>query len=102
MYHKGAQLVSVIAGSTAVVIILFAETIIQLWTQDNELAIQTKNLVQLLTLGNLLNGLMWIPYQTQMAYGWTCITLRINTISVLLIIPAILWVTPKYGPEGAA
>lgn len=102
MYHKGAQLVSVIAGSTAVVIILFAETIIQLWTQDNELAIQTKNLVQLLTLGNLLNGLMWIPYQTQLAYGWTGLTLRINTISVLLIIPAILWVTPKYGPEGAA
>lgn len=53
-------------------------------------------------LGNLLNGLMWIPYQTQLAHGWTSLTVRINIVAVAVIVPAILWATPRYGAEGAA
>jgi hypothetical protein len=53
-------------------------------------------------LGNLLNGLMWIPYQTQLAHGWTSLAIRINILSVAIIVPAIIWVTPRFGSEGAA
>lgn len=101
-YHQGAQLVSVMLGSAAVVLIVFSETFLHLWTQDAELARRTATLVRLLALGNLLNGLMWIPYQTQLAHGWTGYAVRINIVSVLIIVPAILWVTPRYGAEGAA
>jgi hypothetical protein len=45
---------------------------------------------------------MWIPYQTQLAYGWTRLGLQINIVAVSLIVPAILWVTPRYGAVGAA
>ncbi|MDG4595649.1 MAG: oligosaccharide flippase family protein [Candidatus Contendobacter sp.] len=101
-YHKGAQLVTVIAGSAAVVVMLFSETLLHLWTQNADLAARTAPLVSLLTLGNLLNGLMWIPYQTQLAHGWTGLTVQINIVSVLVIVPAILWTTPRYGAIGAA
>jgi O-antigen/teichoic acid export membrane protein len=101
-YHKGAQMVSVFGGSVAIVIIVFAETFLRLWTQDPELAKRTANLLSLLMLGNLLNGLMWIPYQTQLALGWTGLAVRINIVAVAVIVPAILWVTPRFGAEGAA
>lgn len=101
-YHQGAQLVSAILGSVAIVLIVFSEAILVLWTQDSDLADRTAPLLSLLALGNLLNGLMWIPYQTQLAYGWTGLTIRINTVAVLLVVPAILWVTPRYGSQGAA
>lgn len=101
-YHQGAQLVSVFMGSAAIVMIVFAEPILQLWTRDAELAHRSATLLSLLALGNLLNGLMWIPYQTQLAHGWTGLTTRINIVSVVLIVPAILWATPRYGAEGAA
>lgn len=101
-YHKGAQLVSVIAGSAAVVMILFSETLLRLWTQDPVLAARTAPLLSLLILGNLLNGLMWIPYHTQLAHGWTSLAVRTNIVAVALIIPAILWATPRFGAEGAA
>jgi len=101
-YHNGAQLVSVIAGSAAIVLMLFAETFLRLWTQDADLATRVSPLLTLLMLGNLLNGLMHIPYLTQLAHGWTGLTIRINIIAVLLIVPAILWVTPRFGAEGAA
>lgn len=101
-YHQGAQLVSVFTGSAAIVMILFSEPILRIWTGDAELAKSNATLLSILVLGNLLNCLMWIPYQTQLAYGWTDLTKRINMVSVLLIVPAIIWATPRYGGEGAA
>lgn len=101
-YHQGAQLVSVFMGSAAIIMIVFAEPILQLWTNDPELARRIATLLSLLALGNLLNGLMWIPYQTQLAHGWTSLGIRINAVSVAAIVPAILWATPRYGAEGAA
>ena len=101
-YHQGAKLVSVIGGSAAIVMILFSETFLLLWTQEHELAKRVAPLLSLLMLGNLLNGLMWIPYQTQLAHGWTSLAVRVNIIAVTIIVPGILWVTPRYGAEGAA
>lgn len=101
-YHKGAQLVSVFGGSVAIVVILFAENFLRVWTQDTEVAQRTATLLSLLMLGNLLNGLMWIPYQTQLAHGWTRLAIRINIVAVAVMVPAIFWVTPQFGAEGAA
>jgi O-antigen/teichoic acid export membrane protein len=102
LYHQGAQFVSVVAGSAAIVLILFAETFLRLWTQDPNLVQRVAPLLSLLMLGNLLNGLMGIPYQTQLAHGWTGLAVRVNIVAVSLIVPAILWVTPRFGAEGAA
>jgi len=101
-FHKGAQLVSVLAGSVAIVLIFFSKTFLLLWSQNTELAEQVAPLLSILMLGNLLNGLMWVPYQTQLAYGWTSLTVLINIAAVLLIVPAIFWVAPRYGGIGVA
>ena len=101
-YHQGAQLVTVLMGSAAVILIMFSEVILNLWTHDPELASHAAPLLALLAVGNLLNGLMWIPYQTQLAYGWTSLAMRFNVIAVAVIVPAILWITPRYGAVGAA
>ena len=47
-YHQGAQLVSVLMGSAAVVLIVFAEPLLNVWTQDPALARRTAPLVSLL------------------------------------------------------
>jgi len=101
-YHKAAQLVSVFAGSAAIVFILFGETFLRIWTQNAVLAARTAPLLSLLMLGNLLNGLMWVPYQTQLAHGWTSLSVKVNVVAVALIVPSILLVTPRYGAIGAA
>ena len=101
-YHQGAQLVAVVAGSAGLVLVIYAETILQLWTQDGQLAERVAPLLRLLALGNLLHGLMGIPYYTQLAYGWTSLSIRINLVAIALVIPALLWITPRFGAEGAA
>lgn len=101
-YHKAAQLVSVLAGSVAIMFILYGDIFLRVWTQDADMAGRIAPLLSLLMLGNLLNGMMWIPYQTQLAYGWTSLTIKVNIIAVALIVPSILLSTPRYGAMGAA
>ena len=101
-YHQGAQLVSIVAGSAAIVMFFFAEIFLRLWTQDVALAQRVAPLLSVLVLGTLLNGLMWIPYQTQLAYGWTRLAMWTNIVAVTILVPAILWTVPQFGAMGAA
>lgn len=102
IFHQGAQMVSVCMGSTAIVIIVFSENILQIWTGDYALASRSAVLLSLLTLGNFINGLMWIPYQAQLAHGWTGLATRINISLILFVVPAYFLIIPSFGPEGAA
>jgi O-antigen/teichoic acid export membrane protein len=45
---------------------------------------------------------MWIPGQAQLAHGWTRLTVSVNTVAVLVLVPMILWVVPRHGAIGAA
>ena len=101
-YHKATQLVTVIGGSAAVVVIFFSRELLLLWTQNTVLAEKASALVSVLMLGNIFNGFMTIPYQMQLAHGWTSLTMKINMGTVLIIVPVILLVTPIWGALGAA
>ncbi len=101
-YHLGSQLVSVLMGSAAVILIVFCDRILLLWTADSELTMRVAPIAGVLALGTGLNCLLWIPYQMQLAHGWTSLTIRINTVAVVILGPTILWVVPAYGAIGAA
>jgi O-antigen/teichoic acid export membrane protein len=101
-FHRTAQLVMVVAGSIGVVLIVFADRIMLLWTGNPELAAATTTPLRFLGLGSLLNACMHAPYYCQLASGWTSISNRVNTASVLLVIPALILVVPRSGTVGAA
>jgi O-antigen/teichoic acid export membrane protein len=101
-FHKSAQLVAVIMGSAGFMLVAFSGVILSLWTHDPGLAKHSAPLLSALCLGNILSGIMWVLLATQSAYGWLGLTIRISLVSVVLYIPAILWVTPRYGAQGAA
>ena len=101
-YHQGAQLVTVLTGAAAIVLMAFADKILVVWTNDAALARQAAPLMTVLALGNLLNALVWIPYQMQLAHGWTTLAIKINIAAVAVVVPAILLTVPKFGAIGAA
>ena len=101
-YHLGAQLVSALIIPAALMMAFFAETFLWLWTGDAGLAQETAPLLALLALGTMLNGLMHIPYMLQLAHGWSGFAARVNVVAVSILVPAIFWVTPRYGAVGAA
>jgi O-antigen/teichoic acid export membrane protein len=101
-YHQAAQMVTVMAGAAAIVLMVFGDKVLLLWTRNPELAREVRALMAVLVLGTLLNGLMWVPYRLQLADGWVSLSLRMNALSVVLLVPTILWIVPIYGPIGAA
>ena len=101
-YHLGAQLVTVLMGSATVILMIFADRVLLLWTADPVLTEQVAPIMVVLALGTFFNGLMWIPYQMQLAHGWTSLSIKINIVAVIFLVPAILWVVPAYGAMGAA
>lgn len=101
-YHTGAQLVTVIVGSASVILISYANVILNLWTQNSKLASNSAVLLAILCFGNLLNCFMWVPYQTQLVHGWTSLSVTVNSLLVVFIVPALFWTTPRFGAEGAA
>ena len=101
-FHQGAQAVSVVLGSAGVVLIAFSEPFLRLWTGDPALARQVSPVLELLVAGTVLNATIGMPYQAQLAHGWGGLAVRINMIAVLLIIPGLLWATPRFGAVGAA
>lgn len=101
-YHQGAQLVAVLMGSAAVVLMVFGDRVLLLWTSDPLLTYQVAPLMAVLALGALFNGLMWMPYQMQLAHGWTTLAIKTNIVAVCILVPSILWLVPRYGVGGAA
>jgi len=102
LYHKAAQLVSVILGAFSVALVFFSNEILYLWTQDELVASNTSFILKFLAVGTLLNGLMWVPYKLQLASGWTSLAFRMNVAMVLVLVPLMLYVVPIYGGVGAA
>jgi O-antigen/teichoic acid export membrane protein len=101
-YHFAAQLLTVIVGATAIALIAFADRFLPLWTGDPALSAQIAPLLRVLTIGTLLNGLMWVPYHLQLAAGWTALSIKVNVVAVIVLVPTILQVVPLYGAIGAA
>jgi O-antigen/teichoic acid export membrane protein len=102
MYHKGAQLVTVMTAPAAMLLCLFSGGVIYMWSGDARLAANTAPILSALVLGTFLNGLMWMPYQCQLAHGWTSLVLRGNIAGAAVLVPAIFWAVPRYGAIGAA
>jgi O-antigen/teichoic acid export membrane protein len=101
-YHKAAQLVTVIAGATAFMLIAFGQIALSIWTHNSQLAETAGPLLAVLALGTLLNCLLWIPHQTQLAHGIVGLAIKTNLVAIAVVIPALLWAIPLYGPIGAA
>ena len=102
VYHQGAQLVTVLVGSAATVLILFGDRALRLWTGNPTLTRHVAPLMAVLALGTLFNGLGSIPFQMQLAYGWTSLAIKVNIVAVSLLVPTLLWVVPAYGAIAAA
>jgi O-antigen/teichoic acid export membrane protein len=101
-YHKACQLITVVLVPFVFVTVAFPEGLIYMWSGNADLARNVAPILCLLAVGTSINCLMQAPFHLQIAYGWTGIGLRINIVMVVLLVPAILLLVPRYGGIVAA
>ena len=101
-YHRFAQLLSVAVMPASLVLALFSERIVLLWTQDAAIAHNVALPLRVWILGTALNCLTHIPHLAQIAHGWTRLAIAVNMISVTATITLLLVLVPRFGVMAAA
>ncbi len=102
LYHQSCQLVSLFIIPFGVEVAFFSKEIIFLWTRNQKVAEGAHLVLTILVIGSVLNGFMNVPYQMQLAYKWTSLTIRLNIAAVILLVPLIILLANRYGAPGGA
>jgi O-antigen/teichoic acid export membrane protein len=101
VYRQSTQLVSVIAGSVAVIVSFCAEPLLWAWTGDKVLAQHAAPVLILYAIGNGILAVSAFPYYLQYAKGNLRLHLIGNAVFVVFLIPTIIWAASRYGGVGA-
>jgi len=101
-YHSSSQAISVLLAPIVAILAVFPQGVLYAWSGDPVLAGHTAPILSMLAIGTFLNALMQVPCQLQLADGWTSLGLKLNTVAVLILIPALIITVPIYGPVAAA
>jgi O-antigen/teichoic acid export membrane protein len=102
VFHKGAQSISVLVGSLAGILFYFSDRILFVWLNDSNLSKEISPIMTIMVVGALAHSMIWIPYQAQLAYKWTSLTMKINSVGILFSIPLLSYLSIEYGAIGMA
>lgn len=101
IYRSATQVVTIIAGSAAIVIAFCAESLLLLWTGDAFLAEKVAPILKLYAIGNGFLAVSAFPYYLQYALGCLRYHLMGNVVMALVLVPSIVLAAKYYGGVGA-
>ena len=100
LYHRFAQLVSVVAVSLMVTLACSAEALLFAWTGDSELTRVAAPILRLYAIGNGLLAISAFPFYLQYARGNLRYHLMGNIGLIVLLIPSIVFAALRAGGVG--
>lgn len=101
LYRKATQFVAVIAISVMMMLSFYAEPIIWVWTGNVLVSQHVAPVLSLYAMGNGILALAAFPYFLQYAKGELRLHVIGNVLFVVLLIPAVVWATQRFGILGA-
>lgn len=102
LYHRSTALVTVLCGTASAVLCVLPVATIYSWSGDLRLAERVAPILAPAAFGTFLHSLIIIPYQLQLANGWTGLSLRVHLAAALVYLPSLFVVVPAWGGVGAA
>jgi len=100
-YHRACQITAVLVIPAGLFLAIFSKEFMLFWTGNPTVAQNTYQLVSVLAIGSMLLAIMYIPYALQLAFSWTKLALHFNILSIIILIPSMIWLTKIYGALGA-
>jgi O-antigen/teichoic acid export membrane protein len=102
VYHASTQLVAALAFSMGLCLAVFSREALLLWTRNASVAMGAAPIATVLALGTMLNCAMFVPYNLQLAYGWTRLGLYSSFVFLVVLVPAGYLLGTRFGPIGCA
>jgi O-antigen/teichoic acid export membrane protein len=102
LYKNGTRLFVSVIFPLGMLLVVFSEEVLFVWTRNPVLAAKAAPIVSLLAIGASLHSVMYFPYALQLAYGKTRLPLLINTLLSIFMLPLITYLAISYGAIGGA
>lgn len=102
LYRMGTRIFATILFPVTMILVVFADDLVRLWTGNAGLASNIAPIISLLAIGTALHGIMYFPYALQLAYGMARLPLIICTSLVIIMIPLIIFFALMHGALGGA
>jgi len=102
LYRKATQIVAVLCIPAALLLAFFPREVLWAWTGDATAATHAAPVLALYALGNGVLALSAMPYLLQFAAGEMRLHVMGGALITVLLIPALIWGTARYGATGAA
>lgn len=101
VYRKATQLVTIIAGSICISIVLLAKPILWVWTGDKNIVKICSPILQLYAAGYGLLAVSAFPYYFQYAIGKLRLHIIGSLLYVAMLMPMLWYATQNHGMIGA-
>lgn len=102
LYRSGTRMLATMLFPIAMVLAVFSEDLVRIWTGSPDIASSVALIISLLAIGSALHGVMFLPYALQLAYGMIRLPLTINAILMVVLVPLIIFSALTYGALGGA
>ncbi|ABE45889.1 oligosaccharide flippase family protein [Polaromonas sp. JS666] len=102
LYRLGTRMLATVLFPIAMVLAIFAEDLVLVWTGNPTIASSVAPIMALMALGSAVHGTMYFPYALQLAFGMPRLALTINTILMTVMVPLIIGFSLQYGALGGA
>ena len=101
-YHFFSQLVAVLVLPLGALLVFFPGDLLLLWTHDERIAHAAGLILAVRAVGTVLNALMHVPHVMQLAFGWSSLGAGVNAIALVVVVPATVALSLRWGGVGAA
>ena len=101
IYRLATRLVVCIITPITLILSLYAEHVITVWTGDANAAKWIAPIMPLYVIGNGLIAILSFQYYLQYAHGNVKYHVKYNTFYAILVIPIIIYAVLNYGAKGA-
>jgi O-antigen/teichoic acid export membrane protein len=102
LYKSSTQLVTLVSSTLMIIIALYPENIIYLWTGNLEAANWSKNILFWYALGNGILSISSFQHYLQVAIGNLKLQVFGDTLSIFIDVPIIIFFSLKFGALGTA
>jgi O-antigen/teichoic acid export membrane protein len=101
-YVATVRALAVLLFPAACTIAWFAPDIMRAWTGSITAADTAAPVLRFLAIGVALHGLVDLVTSLQLAYGWPSIGVRLNLLSLAILLPGLVYTADRFGAAGAA
>jgi O-antigen/teichoic acid export membrane protein len=101
-YHFFSQLVAVLVLPLGALLVFFPGELLALWTRNDQVAPAVATVLGLRAVGTVLNALMRVPHVLQLAFGWSSLGAGVNAVALVVVAPATVALSLRWGGVGAA